>query len=731
MNYFITRTKKPKHSDSLDSPVTKTECPQITSNQKIVVKQSLLPLPPIPLSVVSNFNSKRPEPLQLNYLTAHSWFYPKEVEARSYQLEITRKCLFFNTLVILPTGLGKTLVASVTMFNFLRWFPKSRVAFLAPTRPLVLQQSFAYRKALGVSAESVAVMIGSQTAQKRQKIWMSSVQTFFATPHCFANDLERGVLDVQHFSCLIVDEAHRASTKAAPAEESEEEVSGNLYRIIFDRHFAVRNPAVRVIGLTATPGNSLGATAQIVRALRVSNLEARADDDPDVKQFVFEKSVEETVVEKDKDRRIEEAVLLLEGMLKSVCRRLRTNASFWVSDRDIPTVKRYALIAAMNNFREGKGANILRGNKTRYWSIMNDFTLGITLISLKNNLENYGATNALSYLEKNFEGNKVSKAKAILKTKPEFQRFKTLLNSYVESSQGTSQLSDGLIPTEKPSLSPKIATLVRILKAHYENRQNHSGTIIFTSLRVSAEDILQNIAAELPKLRCGKLIGQTTVSDSDKGLSQKDQQSLVADFRKGCFEVLVSTSIGEEGLDIGQVDLIVNFDSVGSFVRAIQRMGRTGRKREGKCVSLVTQEEKQFLEQRRNLYKRLQKAVKDVSKQSSEEKEGRSALEVKDALRDNGNFGRCFPVGFRPEIKMVELSIGEEPENEVVKKKTRKSKLSCKGFISASDLLAEESQTIQNLKNNEKEINSEVEVIETPIYSLPKQKETSEDEFDI
>lgn len=60
-------------------------------------------------------------------------------------------------------------------------------------------------------------------------------------------------------------------------------------------------------------------------------------------------------------------------------------------------------------------------------------------------------------------------------------------------------------------------------------------------------------------------------------------------FREGGYNTLVSTCVGEEGLDIGEVDLIVCFDAHKSPVRLIQRMGRTGRKRQGRIVVIVSQ----------------------------------------------------------------------------------------------------------------------------------------------
>ena len=64
---------------------------------------------------------------------------------------------------------------------------------------------------------------------------------------------------------------------------------------------------------------------------------------------------------------------------------------------------------------------------------------------------------------------------------------------------------------------------------------------------------------------------------------------IIEKFQSGNYNTLVSTCVGEEGLDIGDVDLIVCFDSHKSPIRLVQRMGRTGRKRDGKVVMLVTE----------------------------------------------------------------------------------------------------------------------------------------------
>jgi len=88
------------------------------------------------------------------------WIYPTNYPVREYQFSIVHKALFVNTLVCLPTGLGKTFIAAVVMYNFYRWYPHSKVVFLAPTKPLVAQQIEACFSIMGIPQEHTAEMTG-------------------------------------------------------------------------------------------------------------------------------------------------------------------------------------------------------------------------------------------------------------------------------------------------------------------------------------------------------------------------------------------------------------------------------------------------------------------------------------------------------------------------------------------------------------------------------------------
>ena len=88
------------------------------------------------------------------------WIYPTNYPVRNYQYDIVEKALYKNTLVTLPTGLGKTFIAAVVMYNFYRWYPQGKVIFMAPTKPLVAQQIEACFNIMGIPQSDTAEMTG-------------------------------------------------------------------------------------------------------------------------------------------------------------------------------------------------------------------------------------------------------------------------------------------------------------------------------------------------------------------------------------------------------------------------------------------------------------------------------------------------------------------------------------------------------------------------------------------
>ena len=146
-----------------------------------------------------------------NEANLKTWIYPASKTFRTYQYKIVRSALFENTLVTLPTGLGKTFIASSVMFNFYRWFTDGLIFFVAPTKPLVTQQAISFGQTITeVPLDQICELTGNLAKAKRAEAY-KSCRVFFMTPQTLQSDIESNLVGAERIVCLIIDEAHRAS----------------------------------------------------------------------------------------------------------------------------------------------------------------------------------------------------------------------------------------------------------------------------------------------------------------------------------------------------------------------------------------------------------------------------------------------------------------------------------------------------------------------------------------
>ena len=198
---------------------------------------------------------------------ASTWLYPTNYPVRAYQESIVKQCLLKNTLVCLPTGLGKTLIAAVLMYNYHRWFPEGQIIFMAPTRPLVGQQVAACHGVVGLPEGDTAEINGTVDQRRRRQLWAQR-RVFYCTPQTVQNDLENGALDCSRVVLVVVDEAHRALKKYAYC---------GVVRAI-----AKRQSHFRVLALSATPGSDIAGVQAVIDNLRIAHVEVRSEADAEV-----------------------------------------------------------------------------------------------------------------------------------------------------------------------------------------------------------------------------------------------------------------------------------------------------------------------------------------------------------------------------------------------------------------------------------------------------------------
>ena len=132
----------------------------------------------------------------------------KGISPRYYQENIFKTCTEKNCLIVLPTGLGKTLIALMTAIHRMKQFPGEKVLFVAPTKPLIEQHFLTFKKHLPELFADIQLFTGEINSTQRKKTWRTS-DIIFSTPQCIANDLKKNLYNLSEVCLLVEDEAHR------------------------------------------------------------------------------------------------------------------------------------------------------------------------------------------------------------------------------------------------------------------------------------------------------------------------------------------------------------------------------------------------------------------------------------------------------------------------------------------------------------------------------------------
>ena len=202
----------------------------------------------------------------------HKFIKPDSVESREYQVNIANSSAQANTLVVLPTGLGKTIIALILIAKELEK-ENNKILFLAPTKPLVTQHAQSLKQFLTIDEGSIAVFTGEIPPAKRQNMWNES-RIIVSTPQVIENDLLSRKLNLENVSFIIFDESHHAVGEYAYVFVSE----------MYQKHRANRH----VLGITASPGSDISKILDVCKNLDIDNVEIRTKSDPDVKPSVYD-----------------------------------------------------------------------------------------------------------------------------------------------------------------------------------------------------------------------------------------------------------------------------------------------------------------------------------------------------------------------------------------------------------------------------------------------------------
>ncbi|MFH1711453.1 MAG: DEAD/DEAH box helicase [Nanoarchaeota archaeon] len=500
------------------------------------------------------------------------------ITPRKYQQEILETCKEKSCLVVLPTGIGKTLISLMLTIERMKEFPESKVLFLAPTRPLAEQHLDYFKKHLPELWATMELFTGKTDAKKRKELWQNA-DIIFSTPQCVSNDVKNNLYNLQDVSLLIEDEAHRC-------------MKNYSYTYVAEKY---KEQAVnpRVLGLTASPGSKKAKIKQILKNLNIEAVEIRTRESEDVKEYLQELTFE--IVKLDFPEEFTKIRELLKKIHDRKIHELQARKLLFM-----PPTKKFLLETQHKIMR-----SIASGNKN--FNLLLGASACATAIKLQHALELL-ETQTLSsfqaYLQNLYDqaARKESKAVQRLVATPEFSQacIKTqeLISKNIEH--------------------PKLLKLKEIITEEIKKNPRLK-VIVFAQFRETLLKISKTLN-EIPKINARIFVGQamkTNKKGEITGLSQREQHEIIQEFSLGKINVLCASSIGEEGLDIIEVSHVIFYEPIPSEIRTIQRRGRTARLNPGKQIILMTTKtrDEAYYWAAFNKEKKMHKAMGEIDKE--------------------------------------------------------------------------------------------------------------------
>jgi len=469
----------------------------------------------------------------------------KNFSPRLYQQTILGTAAGKNTLVVLPTGLGKTALAFLLSAQRLANYPHSKILLLAPTKPLCEQHITTFQKHLDIPEKNIVLFTGSVKPEKRAELWKEA-QVIISTPQGLENDVINRRVKLEEVSLLIFDEGHHAT--------------GDYSYVWLAQQYDKVSRFPRILALTASPGSDLEKIKEVCENLFIERVEVRTETDPDVRPYI--QNVKVNWVKVPFPLEFQKIQKYLQD-----CRKTKTLEAQKYGYCNNPEPTKTELLGIQGELQRKissgeRDFEILRSVSLIAEALKVDHALEL--------LESQGICPLKEYLHNIMQQSLTTKTKAV-KNLVLDENFKTAF--YL-----TSELIN------KDVKHPKQLKLKEIISEVIEKNQQ-AKIIIFTQYRDSAEQIVKTVT-EL-NVKNHIFVGQA--KKKGLGFSQKQQKEILDQFRNGEFNVLIATSVAEEGLDIPKVDKVLFYEPVPSAIRSIQRRGRTGRLEEGEVTILVTE----------------------------------------------------------------------------------------------------------------------------------------------
>ena len=473
----------------------------------------------------------------------------KDITPRLYQETILSTCVNANCLVVLPTGMGKTMIALMLASQRFKQYPGSKMLFLAPTKPLAEQHLQTFKKHFETDEGELALFTGAVRPEKRQEIWKNA-KIIFSTPQGLENDVISSRINLEDVSLLVFDEAHRAV--------------GDYSYVFISKQYNKLAKYPKILALTASPGSDLAKIQEVCTNLHVEEVEIRTDDDPDVKPYVQEIDINWVKVKLPGEFLVVKKYL--ESSFKSKLAEMKKYGT--VNTAALANYGKRDLLTLQGSLH----SRIAHGEKD--YEIMKSVSLAAEALKVQHAMELI-ETQGVSALQNYFEK---------LRMASRTTRVKAVQNLMIDTNFKSAMIkADSL--AERGIEHPKLAKLKEIVEEEI-GKNSKTKIIIFTQYRDSAKKIKEVLDEKM--FLSEIFVGQT--KKGGMGMTQKKQIEMLQLFRDGMFNVLIATSVAEEGLDIPKVDSVIFYEPIPSAIRHIQRRGRTGRQEKGSVTILMAEQ---------------------------------------------------------------------------------------------------------------------------------------------
>ncbi|XP_053406954.1 antiviral innate immune response receptor RIG-I-like isoform X2 [Mercenaria mercenaria] len=533
-------------------------------------------------SLDSDYENKEAETEAISAHTA------APLNLRKYQLELAENAILGrNTIICAETGSGKTWVALHIIQKHLQQTGNGprKVVFMARTGALIKQQSDRFKAYL--PEFQTKLITGDDDESRMLNMFVENYDILCFTPQILVNNLEDNVIkSLSEFSLLILDECHHTRGDGPYS---------TLMRKYLVEKAQTRNEMPQVVGLTASIGvgksrTDMEAVEYILRVcacLDVRLLSTVERNLPELKKHINMPDEETIQLVEQRDDPCKHEIMTAMEQTEDM-----------LQDNSLMQPDMIDLMDKQPRNRESQEYNKWTVDVMKAALLkVDDYDVSRDISSCAKYLNTYNSA---------LEVNKLLLAKDVIKylaekhrqegeNKSKLTEMERNLYSNLQAIQKTMNVKG------KNTENPNVRILSDTLRKMLEEKGDASRAMVFVKARATCRSLATFLDKDLKNsgISASPLYGKEN-RGGDDGMTESQQTEILEKFREGFYKVLVCTSVGNEGIDIPDCNIVLSYEYSGDEITKIQMKGRA-RKKEATTITMGS--DKVVEQERINAYK--------------------------------------------------------------------------------------------------------------------------------